>query len=138
MATTLERLLLATPILLPIACASATDRFNEGTNLQAQGRYMEAAYRYADAVEKDASFQEARDQLLIVSDSAIMLALDEADRLEGRGEPVEGVRQFRAIDRLMSRVRSVGMRLTEPGDYRVARRTAFDRPSTGPRSSWGT
>ena len=127
MATTLERLLLATPILLAMACASATDRFNEGTDLQAQGRYMEAAYRYADAVEKDASLQEARDQLLIAGDSAIMLALDEADRLEGRGEPVEAAREFQAIDRLMSRVRSVGMRLTEPGDYRVARRTAFDR-----------
>ena len=127
MATTLRRLFLASLILLATACASAEDRFNEGTDLQAQGRYMEAAYRYADAVEKDASLQEARDQLLIVGDSAIMLALDEADRLEGRGEPVEAAREFQAIDRLMSRVRSVGMRLTEPGDYRVARRTAFDR-----------
>ena len=127
MATTLRRLFLASLILLATACASAEDSFNEGTDLQAQGRYMEAAYRYADAVEKDASLQEARDQLLIVGDSAIMLALDEADRLEGRGEPVEAAREFQAIDRLMSRVRSVGMRLTEPGDYRVARRTAFDR-----------
>lgn len=88
---------------------------------------MEAAYRYADAVEKDPSLQEARDRLVIVGDSAVMLALEEADRLDGRGEPVEAAGQFQAIDRLMSRVRSVGMRLTEPGDYRVARRTAFDR-----------
>ena len=127
MATTLRRLILASPILLATACASATDRFNEGVDLQAQGRYMEAAYRYADAVEKDSSLQEARDRLLIVGDSAVMLALEEADRLDGRGEPVEAARQFQAIDRLMSRVRSVGMRLTEPGDYRVARRTAYDR-----------
>ena len=127
MAKTRGRLFLASSILLATACASATDRFNEGADLQAQGRYMEAAYRYADAVEKDASLQEARDQLLIVGDSAVMLALDEADRLDGRGEPVGAARQFQAIDRLMSRVRSVGMRLTEPEDYRVARRTAFDR-----------
>ena len=127
MATTLRRLILASPILLATACASATDRFNEGIDLQAQGRYMEAAYRYADAVEKDSSLQEARDRLLIVGDSAVMLALEEADRLDGRGEPVEAARQFQAIDRLVSRVRSVGMRLTEPGDYRVARRTAYDR-----------
>ena len=127
MARTFRRLLLATSILLVTACASAEDRFNEGIDLQAQGRYMEAAYRYADAVEKDASLQEARDQLLIVGDSAIMLALEEADRLDGRDDPVEAARQFQAIDRLMSRVRSVGMRLTEPEDYRVVRRTAFDR-----------
>ncbi len=127
MATTLRRLFFALPLLIATACASATDRYNDGLQLQAQGRYMEAAYRYADAVEKDSSLQEARDRLLIVGDSAIMLALEEADRLDGRGEPVEAARQFQAIDRLMSRVRSVGMRLTEPGDYRVARRTAFDR-----------
>ena len=127
MATTSRRLFLALPLLFTVACASATDRFNDGLELQAQGRYMEAAYRYADAVEKDSSLQEARDRLLIVGDSAVMLALEEADRLDGRGEPVAAARQFQSIDRLMSRVRSVGMRLTEPEDYRVARRTAFDR-----------
>ena len=127
MAQTSRRLFLGLPLLLTMACASAADRFNEGLDLQAQGRYMEAAYRYADAVEKDASLQEARDQLLIVGDSAVMLALEESDYLYGRGEPVEAARQFLSIDRLMSRVRSVGMRLQEPDGYRVARRTALER-----------
>ena len=126
MATTLKRLFFAFPLLLATACASAADRFNDGLELQAQGRYMEAAYRYADAVEKDSSLQEARDRLLIVGDSAIMVALEEADRLDGRGEPVAAARQYQSIDRLMSRVRSVGMRLLEPDGYRVARRTAFE------------
>jgi hypothetical protein len=120
-------LFLGLPLLLTMACASATDRFNDGLELQAQGRYMEAAYRYADAVEKDSSLQEARDQLLIVGDSAVMLALEEADYLGGRGESVEAARQFLSIDRLMSRVRSVGMRLQEPDGYRVARRMALER-----------
>jgi len=88
---------------------------------------MEAAYRYADAVEKDASLQEARDQLVIVGDSAIMVALEEADRLYDRDEPVAAARHYLSIDRLMSRVRSVGMRLTEPDEYRVSRRTAFEQ-----------
>jgi hypothetical protein len=127
MPTTPTRLFLTLPLLLTVACASATDRFNDGLELEAQGRYMEAAYRYADAVEKDASLQEARDRLLIVGDSAIMVALEESDYLDGRGEPVEAARQFLAIDRLMSRVRSVGMRLLEPDGYRVDRRTAFER-----------
>ena len=127
MATTLRRFCVTLPLLVATACASAADRFNEGLELEAQGRYMEAAYRYADAVEKDSSLQEARDRLLIVGDSAVILALEEADRLEGRDEPVEAARQFHSIDRLTSRVRSVGMRLAEPADYRASRRTAFDR-----------
>ncbi len=127
MAQTSRRLYLVLPLLLTMACASPADRFNDGLELQAQGRYMEAAYRYADAVEKDASLQEARDQLLIVGDSAVMLALEESEYLYGRGEPVEAARQFLSIDRLMSRVRSVGMRLQEPDGYRVARRTALER-----------
>ena len=127
MATTLRRLFFAVPLLSATACASATDRFNDGLELQSQGRYMEAAFRYADAVEKDSSLQEAREQLLIVGDSAVWVALEEAEYLDGRGEPVGAARQFLAIDRLMSRVRSVGMRLLEPDDYRVARRTALDQ-----------
>ena len=127
MATTPRRLFLALPLLFATACASAADRFAEGLDLQAQGRYMEAAYRYADAVEKDATFQEARDRLLVVGDSAVMLALEESDYLDGRGEPVAAAREFLSIDRLMSRVRSVGMRLLEPDGYRVTRRTAFER-----------
>ena len=127
MAKTPRRLFLALPLLFTMACASAADRFNEGLELQAQGRYMEAAYRYADAVEKDATLQEARDRLLIVGDSAVMLALEQSDYLDGRGEPVEAAREFLSIDRLMSRIRSVGMRLPEPGGYRVARQTAFER-----------
>ena len=88
---------------------------------------MAAAYRYADAVEKDGTLVEARERLVIVGDSAIMVALDEADRSERRGEPVAAARQFQAIDRLLARVRSVGLRLTEPTDYRNARGDAFDR-----------
>ncbi len=126
MTTTSRRLFLALPLLLTTACASAEDRFNEGLDLQSQGRYMEAAYRYADAVEKDATLQEARDRLLIVGDSAVMLALEEAAYLEGRGEPVGAAREFLSIDRLMSRIRSVGMRLLQPDGYRVARRTALE------------
>ena len=120
------RQLLLISLALVGACASASDRLNEGIELQAQGRYMEAAYRYADAVEKDGTLVEARERLVIVGDSAIIVALDEADRSERRGEPVAAARQFQAIDRLLARVRSVGLRLTEPVDYMTARRDAYD------------
>ena len=120
------RQLLLISLAFASACASASDRLNEGIELQAQGRYMEAAYRYADAVEKDGTLVEARERLVIVGDSAITVALDEADRSDRRGEPVAAARQFQAIDRLLARVRSVGLRLTEPADYLTTRRDAFD------------
>ena len=31
------------------ACTSATDHLNNGIELQTQGRYMDAVYRYAEA-----------------------------------------------------------------------------------------
>jgi len=127
MVTTCRRFFLILPLLLLTACTSATDRLNEGLELQAQGRFMEAAYRYADAVEKDASLQEARDQLLIIGDSAIIVALEEADHFYDRGEPVAAARRFSTIDRLMSRVRSVGMRLAEPEGYGASRQAAFEQ-----------
>ena len=54
MAAVRHRLVVFLPLAFAAACASAGDRLNEGIELQAQGRYMAAAYRYAEAVERDA------------------------------------------------------------------------------------
>jgi len=114
------------PLALVAGCTSATDRLNDGIALQAQGRYMEAAYRYADAVDRDSELQEARERLLAVGDSAIMVAMDDADDLERRGDPVSAARLYQSLDQLMGRVRQVGMRLDPPGDYMDIRRAIFD------------
>lgn len=118
------------PLLLPLAllsaCASATDRLNEGLALQSQGRYMEAVYRYAEAVEKDRELVEAQDRLVAAGDSAVMVAMDEADRLERRGDPVQAAAQYSQVDRMLDRVRQVGLRLDLPSDYSTIRRAIFD------------
>lgn len=108
-------------------CASAEDRLNEGVQLQAQGRYMEAVYRYADAVEKDPSLAEAQGRVLVVGDSALFQAMDEADAYERRGDPVAAAGRYRAIDEMLARIRSVGLRLRPPPDYTDIRRGVFDR-----------
>ncbi|MGE0158102.1 MAG: hypothetical protein AB7T31_01750 [Gemmatimonadales bacterium] len=108
------------------ACASATDRLNDGVVLQSQGRYMEAVYRYAEAVERDAELVEARERLVAAGDTAISVAMDEADELERRGDPVGSAEQYRAIDQMLARVRQVGMRLDTPPDYDTIRRAVFD------------
>ncbi len=113
--------------LLALAgCTSATDHMNNGIELQAQGRYMEAVYRYADAVESDSELEEARERLLAVGDTAITIAMDEADELERRGDPVAAARLYRGVDQMLGRVRQVGLRIVPPGDYGQIRRAIFD------------
>jgi len=113
-------------LALASACASAGDRLNDGIALQAQGRYMEAVYRYAEAVERDTELVEARERLVAAGDTAIMSAMDEADALERRGDPVGAARLYRDLDQMLARVRQVGMRLDPPADYPQIRRAIFD------------
>ena len=81
MACERTRIALLLSLALLTACASATDRLNDGITLQSQGRYIEAVYRYADAVEKDGDLSEAQDRLLAAGDTALLTAMDEADAL---------------------------------------------------------
>jgi hypothetical protein len=90
-------LLLLTATLLA-ACASAGDRLNQGMQLQAEGRYMEAAYRYADAVDKDGSLEEARERLNTVADSALRRTMDSAANLGGGGDPIAAADAFHRGD----------------------------------------
>lgn len=126
MASVRFRLPLLLPLALLTACASATDRLNEGLALQSQGRYVEAVYRYADAVERDRELVEAQDRLLAAGDTAVLVAMDEADRLERRGDPVGAAAQYRRIDQMLERVRQVGLRVDLPSDYGTIRRAIFD------------
>jgi hypothetical protein len=126
MAALRTRPALLLPLALALGCTSATDRLNDGIALQAQGRYMEAAYRYADAVERDSELVEARDRLLAVGDSAMMIAMDDADDLERRGDPVAAARLYQSVDQMLGRVRQVGARLDPPPDYGRIRRAIFD------------
>jgi tetratricopeptide (TPR) repeat protein len=126
MAALRSRLAALPALVLAAACASAGDRLNEGIALQAQGRYMDAVYRYAEAVERDAELLEARDRLVAAGDTAITVAMDEADELERRGDPVGSADRYRALDQMLARVRQVGMRLDVPPDYDTIRRAVFD------------
>ncbi|MDZ7778815.1 MAG: hypothetical protein U5R14_02620 [Gemmatimonadota bacterium] len=114
-------------VVFALACASAEDRLEEGVVLQAQGRYMEAVYRYAEAVEKDGSLREARERLLAAGDSAVEEALRDAERLVERSDPVGAASRYRDIDRMLRRIREAGTRLEPPATYEEDRRALFDR-----------
>ena len=118
----LSLLLLAAALLT--ACASAGDRLNEGMQLQAEGRYMEAAYRYADAVDKDETLTEAHERLGTVAASALQRTMDSAEDLSGGGDPIA------AADALLSgdRLQRVGTRDRSLRARRVSRKSARTRP----------
>lgn len=120
------RLPLLIALLVATACASAEDRLNEGIALQSQGRYVEAVYRYAEAIEKDSEIVGARDRMLAAGDSAVMLAMDNADDLERRGDPVAAAQRYQTIDQMLSRVRQIGERIPLPSDYSAIRRAIFN------------
>ncbi|MEM7417049.1 MAG: hypothetical protein AAF389_16200 [Gemmatimonadota bacterium] len=114
-------------LVVATACASATDRLNDGITLQSQGRYVEAVYRYAEAVEKDRELVEAQDRLMAAGDSAFMALMFDAEDLERRGEQLSAANLYVRMDQMQARVRQVGMRLNAPSDYGDARRGIFDR-----------
>ena len=87
---------------------------------------MEAVYRYAEALEKDATLVEAQTRLLAAGDTAVAIAMDDADDLERRGDPVQAAAQYRDVDRMLARGRQVGMRIPVPSDYSAIRRAIFD------------
>lgn len=118
-------LLLLTSVLL-MACASAGDRLNEGMQLQSEGRYMEAAYRYADAVDKDGTLEEAHERLNTVADSALRGTMDSAVNFGAGGDPIAAADAFLGGDRLLRRIRQVGARFTPPQGYDTQRRESFD------------
>lgn len=126
MASIRRRFATLAALVLIAGCASAEDRLNEGVALQTQGRYMDAVYRYIDALEKDGTLVEARDRLLSSGDSAVIESMDEAARLEQRGQPVAAANTFRGIDRMLAAGRGVGARIPIPSDYSARRRSLFD------------
>lgn len=117
---------LALLLAFAAACTSATDHLNNGIELQTQGRYMDAVYRYAEAWESDSELTEARDRLLAAGDTALSFAMDDADDLERRGDPVSAARVYQRADQMLSRVRQVGLRIVPPSDYGMIRRGIFD------------
>jgi hypothetical protein len=124
--TALRTLTLSTALAVA-ACASAAKRLEQGAEAEARGDYVQAASRYIEALEKDATLSEARKALLVAWDSAVASGLRDAARWEGRSDDVAAADAFRTLDRLRSDAGTVGVALAAPAGYASLRRTAFDR-----------
>jgi hypothetical protein len=127
-------------------CTSATDRLEQGIEAESYGQYYQAAIRYVEALEKDESLVEARDRLMEAGDSAIVTSVRTAEDRLARQDAVGAGTELIAVDRLLARARSVGVRLPTPADLNQRRRTAFDAAidqlmneggDAGQRQQWG-
>lgn len=112
--------------LVATACASAGDRFEQGIEAEAYGRYYEAAMRYVEALEKDEDLVEARDRLMEAGDSAIVIGMRGAGERSSMQDAVGAGGEYIALDRLLGKAQSVGVRLPRPADFRDSRRSTFD------------
>lgn len=112
--------------LLLSACASASDRLEEGMEAEAYGRWYRAANRYIEALEKDARMTEARDRLLEVGDSAITESLRTVEARLSARDAVAAAEEFGRVDLLLAQALRVGVRLPKPEDYQDTRRVTLD------------
>lgn len=110
-------------------CASAAKKLEQGIEAEAEGSYYEAAIRYVEALEKDATLGEARDRLLEASDSAVSIGLAAAASNRD-GDPVGAAEEFLALDRLIGQAMGVDVRVPTPTGFAQERRSAFDAAIT--------
>jgi hypothetical protein len=111
---------LAAALLVPVllgACASAGKRLEQGQTLEQQGRPVEAARRYIDALKKDPSLGEARLRLQDAGDRAVVAYLSQSRLDEDSGRLPEAAEGLLRLDDLRSDAAAVGVRLAVPADY---------------------
>jgi len=114
-------------LVVVTACASATDRFEQGLELEAQGDHYAAALRYIDALAKDSSLDGVRIRLTEAGTRAVSEGLSRAERRGvGRTPPIEGGRTVLGLDRLIDEAAAVGVRLGVPVGFSQRRTQVLD------------
>lgn len=110
-------------------CTSATKRYEQGQELEREGRPIDAANTYIQALRKDGRLDSARIGLRTAGVAAITQYLGSESQLDLT--TVAGVDQaadnYISIDDLHARALQVGVDLPLPPDYSVRRRAALDR-----------
>ena len=109
------------------SCASATKRYEQGQELEQQGRDADAARRYLDAVKKDPALAEARQRLLETGARAIADFARQADALEVTGSHTDAADVLRTGDALIRDAAGAGVALQAPADYAQKHVSIFGR-----------
>jgi hypothetical protein len=108
-------------------CASAGKRYEQGMQLEQQGRAADAARRYVDALKKDRTLADARARLLDTGQRAIADYLAEADSEEAAARHGDAAETLRTLDDLRDDAGAVGVALQPPAGYEQRRAATFSR-----------
>ena len=117
-ATTVLTMALA---LLLAGCASTQKRYDKAQDLEAQGRYAEAAEYYIKVLEKEAEWEGAPERLREAGNQAIVLLFDEADAARLEGNYAAALRALDYLDELHAAAAGVGVTLDLPENYAAYR-----------------
>jgi len=98
-------------------CVSIEKRFEKGKEMESKGRFEEAARSYIKVLEKDPTWEEARQRLENVGARAIDIFLKQAYSYESAGAYEDVVGVLNRIDDLRRRSDKVGVMLQVPNDY---------------------
>lgn len=107
-------------------CASANKRYQQGSELERQGQYVEAARKYIDALKKDGEHPQARAGLREVGPRAVDSFLENARLAAASGREPDAADGYLRLDEFLAAAASVGEPLAHPSDYAAQRRTMFD------------
>jgi tetratricopeptide (TPR) repeat protein len=121
----LQRVLLLTLMASVAGCASAGKRFEQGTELEAQGQYAQASERYIQALRKDRGHVESRERLLEVGPQAIAEYVALAAAEGEAGNRTRAADQYLMSDALLSDAAAVGVALSVGEGYHTDRRSAM-------------
>lgn len=120
-------LVLLLAVLLLAGCATTSKRFDKAGELEAQGRFVEAAEAYIGVLERDRSYDGAADRLADVGARAVTQLFDEARTLDQSGDPASGVDRLDRLRRLVDAAGAVGVALTLPTGFDRMRSRLVDR-----------
>lgn len=108
--------------LLAAGCVSTAKRYDKALDLEAEGRYAEAADYYVKVLEREPDYEDARARLREVGARAVDQFLDEANALEEAARFDAAMAALEALDALRARAAGVGVPLGVPADYADYRR----------------
>jgi tetratricopeptide (TPR) repeat protein len=114
-------------VVLLAACASATKRYEQGQQLEVQGRPADAAHRYIETLRKDPTYREARERLIDVGGAAVADYARQADGLTQAGAHMDAAEVLRNADALVREAASVNVTLHLPDAYSLQHSLTFSR-----------
>ena len=118
---------LALCLALAAGCVSPQKRYEKATRLETEARYAEAARYYANVLEKEPAWEDARLRLADVGGQAINGFLIDAETAERRGNFDEAVEALERLDDVRVLAEEVGVDLPVPGRYADYRRSVTEQ-----------